>query len=57
MTAATGNPVKDVWINMDDRKPVPIGDLTTDEEQVLLGIKSSIGSEQVTRRRLDGVPF
>lgn len=56
MTTAVRNPTKDIGMDIDDRNPAPIGDLTTDEDKVLTDIKRIIGSDQVTRRRLEGVP-
>lgn len=56
LTAAVEKPEKDIGVDLDDRRPVPVGDLTTDEGAVLLDIKALIGAEQVTRGRLEGIP-
>lgn len=57
MLATTAqDPVKDICIHPDERQPIPPGDLGTDEHHVLSDIKALIGAEQVTRRRLEGIP-
>lgn len=56
MNAATDNSIKEIGINPDERQPTKPVDLKTDEKEVLKLIKNTIGSEQVTRRRLKGIP-
>lgn len=49
------NTAKDIGMEVDEREPVPTTDIINDEEYVLRDIKSLIGSEQVTRKRLEGI--
>lgn len=56
MATATGKPGKDVGDAYADDGVQPQGDLQTDELNVLKRIKDTIGTAQVTRRRMEGVP-
>lgn len=56
MTAAFGDPEKDVANTVADGQSIGPTDLSSDEKTVLGDIRSAIGTDQVTRRKLEGIP-
>lgn len=55
-TTATGNPIKNIGVKLDDRTPFEARDFVSDEKKVLDMIRRTFGTGQVTRHKLEGIP-